>query len=133
MKQWSNKKWARHGPEHSQWRGGISKDSKGYTKLNINLIDPIYHNMCDSSGWVLEHRYRMACKIGRPLNKNEIIHHIDGDISNNNLENLELTTRADHMRSHKSWEIMRPPVAEQVQKQLQEIAPNVFGPGNSPS
>lgn len=108
MKIWSKQLWARHGADHSQWRGGRSKDAKGYIKLNINLIETQYQCMCDKSGWVLEHRYVMAKFLGRPLTKHDIIHHLDKDNTNNLIENLELTTRKDHMRSHKSWEIMRP-------------------------
>jgi len=37
MKEWSTKTWARHGPEHSQWKGGRSIDSKGYIKLNVKF------------------------------------------------------------------------------------------------
>lgn len=108
MREWSEKVWARHGDTHSQWKGGISKDANGYIKLNINLIEPKYHCMCDKSGWVLEHRYVMAKSIQRPLTRKDIIHHLDGDVSNNSLDNLELTTRAEHMRTHKSWLKMRP-------------------------
>lgn len=107
-RQWSNKKWARHGEAHSQWKGGRSKDRYGYSKLNINLVEPQFHSMCDKSGWVLEHRYLVAKKIGRPLTRNEIVHHIDHNKENNSLDNLELTTRADHMRKHESWKTMRP-------------------------
>jgi hypothetical protein len=108
MKVWSNKKWARHGEAHSQWKGGRSIDGKGYYKLNINLIEPQFHCMCDKSGWVLEHRYIMAVYLGRPLTRKEIIHHKDHNKSNNDVSNLELTTRGDHMRSHESWKTMRP-------------------------
>ena len=108
MREWSTKKQARRGPEHSQWKGGKSKDRYGYTKLNINLIEPEYQCMCDSSGWVLEHRYLMAKTIGRPLTKQELVHHKNHNKEDNSSENLELTTRGDHMRSHESWKTMRP-------------------------
>lgn len=46
------------------------------------------------------HRYLMEQCIGRSLSFNEIVHHKDGDIFNNDLSNLELITRAEHMRRH---------------------------------
>ena len=39
---------------------------------------------------VLEHRYVMEQKIGRPLMKEETVHHIDGNRQNNDPSNLEL-------------------------------------------
>ena len=38
--------------------------------------------------------------LGRDLSSNEIVHHIDGDPLNNNLENLQVVTRAEHMQIH---------------------------------
>ena len=114
MMKWSNKKWARHGPEHSQWKGGKSVDAKGYQKRNIHLVEEGFHCMCDKSGWVLEHRYQMAKHIGRPLTRNEIVHHKDGDRSNNHIDNLELTSRSEHMRKHESWKTMRPEYVKEV-------------------
>ena len=46
------------------------------------------------------HRVLMESKIGRKLDKNEIVHHKDGDKTNNIIENLELMTRGEHLRIH---------------------------------
>ena len=47
------------------------------------------------------HRYLMEQKLGRKLEFNEIVHHIDGNKFNNNIDNLELISRSDHMSMHK--------------------------------
>ena len=47
-----------------------------------------------------EHRVVMEKFLDRELKRNEIIHHIDGDTHNNNLENLKLLTRAEHFNLH---------------------------------
>ena len=47
------------------------------------------------------HRLVMERHLGRLLNKNEIVHHIDGNKTNNNISNLELMTNADHSRHHR--------------------------------
>lgn len=39
---------------------------------------------------VLEHRQVMSRALGRPLTRTETVHHLDGDITNNRLENLQL-------------------------------------------
>lgn len=47
-----------------------------------------------------EHRVVAEEKIGRPLRFEDVVHHIDGDILNNDPSNLEIMTRAEHMREH---------------------------------
>lgn len=50
----------------------------------------------------LEHRYLMEKYLGRKLNRNEHIHHINGDKSDNRLENLVVMSARKHTRMHKA-------------------------------
>lgn len=47
-----------------------------------------------------QHRVVMENKVGRKLTKDEIVHHIDHNKHNNNIENLQLVTRAEHAKIH---------------------------------
>lgn len=44
----------------------------------------------------------MIKKIGRPLQKGEIIHHLDGNPENNNIDNLTLTNQKEHLIDYRS-------------------------------
>lgn len=89
-------KWGHHTrlftPEEQARRAGFNDGStlrdtgekKGYRKV----------------GQRHEHRRVMEEKIGRPLTRNDIVHHKDENKRNNDPDNLELMTRAEHIRHH---------------------------------
>jgi hypothetical protein len=47
-------------------------------------------------------RYLMEEHLGRGLLKDEIVHHIDGDISNDSLDNLRVMFKSEHCAMHAS-------------------------------
>lgn len=47
-----------------------------------------------------EYRKLAEKKLGRKLKEDEVVHHIDGDHTNNNLDNLEVMNEAEHTRLH---------------------------------
>ena len=53
------------------------------------------------------HRVLMEAYIGRKLMPWELVHHNDGNIHNNELSNLSITTRSAHMKTHKIGESTR--------------------------
>ena len=48
----------------------------------------------------LVHRWAMEKKLGRPLQKGESVHHINGNTFDNSPENLELLTAKEHYKKH---------------------------------
>lgn len=71
------------------WTGGRSLNSSGYIQVFIPLDHPMaaYRRI---DGYALEHRLVMAEHLGRPLRPNETVHHINGDKTDNRIENLQL-------------------------------------------
>lgn len=78
------------GERHRSWKGGRVKSGK-YIAVLLPPEDPM-RCMAQTIGYVMEHRLVMARSIGRPLDKLETVHHINGDTKDNRLENLQLRT-----------------------------------------
>lgn len=60
-----------------------------YKKVRLNKFETID-----------EHRLVMEKFLNRKLNFNEIVHHIDGNKSNNEISNLQILTRSEHSKLH---------------------------------
>lgn len=58
------------------------------------------HPRRQSNNYVPEHWLVMEQYIGRYIQKGEVVHHVDGNKTNNDIENLELMTRNEHDRLH---------------------------------
>lgn len=89
-------KFCSRGCAHQSRRGpAISINKQGYKKIKLKG-----HPSANSWGFMLEHRYVMEKKIGRPLTPKESVHHLDHNKLNNHPDNLLLTTRKDHAIAH---------------------------------
>lgn len=65
--------------------------SHGYWKTAVPDED---RWLTDGERHVGEHRYVMARHLGRPLAPDEVVHHVNGDRTDNRIENLELWSTA---------------------------------------
>ena len=83
-----NVRWLR-GQDSPNWKGGRELTKEGYICLWISRKEKI-----------LEHRKVMEDHLGRKLTRSEVVHHINGNNSDNHLANLELTTYSKDIRRH---------------------------------
>lgn len=65
-------------------------------------VEARWHPRKNRRGYVYLHRIIAEAKLGRLLNENEIVHHLDHDARNNHWENLEVTTQSSHAKKHNS-------------------------------
>lgn len=78
------------GEKHWNYGGGRYITDHGYVRI---LIGPKKYRY--------EHRLVMEKKLGRPLLRTELCHHINGDRADNREENLELVSHSGHDRRHR--------------------------------
>ena len=82
------------GAKNPRWKGGRRKRKDGYV-----LVYAPGHPFA-ARNFVLEHRLVMEAHLGRYLTPDELVHHVNEKKDDNRLENLELTTHAEHARHH---------------------------------
>lgn len=76
------------------WKGGRTIDSNGY----VWVYKPEHLNSIHGT-YIAEHRLIMEQKIGRYLESNEEVHHINGDKQDNRIENLILfNNKSEHRK-----------------------------------
>ena len=81
--------------------GQVVSGKEGYPEIYIGKDYPYRQGGYRS---IREHLFVMECHLKRGIKKGEIVHHIDGNKRNNNIDNLFLTTVAEHNKLHAASE-----------------------------
>lgn len=87
---------SRFGERNSKWRGGIVDDGHGRTLI----YSPGHPHPSYCGTHVYRYRLVMEKHLGRFLSPNEIVHHKNGDHSDDRLENLEVMSQSEHCLLH---------------------------------
>lgn len=85
--------------KNPNWRGGRTVTEHGYVLVRAG----VGHPLADCRGYAYEHRVVAQTKIGRPLQKSDIIHHLNGNRQDNRPENIIVTRSVgEHALQHRS-------------------------------
>ena len=87
------------GKNHHNWKGGKILKGDGY----VGIWNPT-HERADKQGYVYEHTLVYEKEKGVLPLQNQVIHHIDMDKLNNNIDNLYLCNYKEHIKAHRSLE-----------------------------
>lgn len=79
----------------SNWKGGLRlhKSNNGAVYKMIGVCEG---GEQEKYKYVYEHRFIMEKHLGRKLQSNEVVHHINHDTLDNRIENLQVLTRKEH-------------------------------------
>lgn len=76
------------GGNHHNWKG-IQTTPPGYIIIYIG-----------GGEYIPLQRLLMEWKLGRKLNDDELVHHLNGNKQDNRIENLQIVSRAQHIKIH---------------------------------
>jgi len=84
----------RSGSENFNWKGGHVKNGRMFVRV------PSHPNADPTNGYVLRSRLVMEKQLGRYLTADEIVHHKNGDKSDDRPENLHVMSQSEHAKIH---------------------------------
>jgi hypothetical protein len=92
------------------------------------LVRAAGHPNAHTNGAIYEHRLVASRTLGRPLRRNEVVHHINGDPADNRPKNLEVheSNGAHHRLCHANHVWTAPQSADLVKRwRAKETAPSI--------
>lgn len=93
--EYRNRSEAKSGEKSNWWNGGVSMTKAGYKKV----LQP-KHPKADNRGYVMEHILVWEQETGVSIPPNCCIHHLNGNKSDNRIENLCMMQHKAHTVMH---------------------------------
>lgn len=95
---------SKYGARSAQWKGGLRYiTANGYIRVWLPKSSPYIAMAARNRKGVMEHRLIMAKHLGRCLDAEEIVHHINGIRTDNRIENLELISCKGRHNTHSNY------------------------------
>lgn len=123
---------AGRGKNNPNWKGGKYKIKNGYVYVIVDYSHPRATRRSKYSSYIPEQYLIMEKKIGRYLKKSEVIHHKDGNKSNNKLSNLKLFGSSGEHISYEQkillfskqliWGNLKPKLKKELQKLFKDFS-----------
>lgn len=95
------------GVKNGNWKGGRILTKDGYVLLRLPE-----HPNTRSNGYFPEHRYVMEKSLGRILERDEVVHHLNGVKEDNRILNLVLISHKEHGNIH--WNTPEAKVSQSI-------------------
>lgn len=103
---WNSKRMSRYNKEENEMNKSSAWTTDRKEKWRDERLGDDIHSYRKYHGRH-EHRVLAERLIGRPLNPDEVVHHIDGDKTNNAPENLRVMTRKEHSALHMAQQLAK--------------------------
>ena len=111
-----NRSEVRKGEKGANWKGGFSTTKKGY-----RLVLCPDHHRADTKGYVLEHILVWERETGVQVPSNCCIHHLNGDKTDNRIQNLCLMQHKAHTVFHHTGAKRSNETKEKISKAMRRI------------
>ena len=84
------------GSRNGRWNPDRLLTDRGYVLIRVGKSHPL----ANPNGYAFEHKIVICAALLRRLEPGEVVHHRNGDRTDNRLENLELLAASEHSALH---------------------------------